>query len=170
MTGLSKLIVGAFLCLSLNYQASPVSANKITGDLKREVSVAHKIIPNDPSKRCPKYEARLKEMGLPVEVFSYIMWRESRCQPKVIGWNYEPGTNYKHCKGVPSSQYKKCSAVRSYDSGLLQINSTWVTVTSDVCNTKWGDMTVLLNANCNLKVAQYLFYKGGGLSNWGFRS
>jgi hypothetical protein len=57
--------------------------------------------------------------------------------------------------------------VSSYDSGLLQINSSWVTVTSQVCGTKWGDLRPLRTSSCNLKVAKYLF-ENGGLGNWGF--
>lgn len=116
--------------------------------------------------KCPKWHSLLRKHNLPVETFDPIMYRESRCQEKVIGWNYRAGTSYMNCKRAPAETYKKCYAVKSYDSGLLQINSTWVTVTSQVCRSKWGDMTVLLNADCNLKVASYLFHKGGGIRNW----
>lgn len=116
-------------------------------------------------KRCPKWEAKLKEYKLPVKEFSYIMWRESRCKAKAIGWNYKKGMSYKDCKLAPAKIYKKCPAVRSYDSGLLQINSSWVTVTSQVCKSKWGDLTVLLKPDCNLAVARYL-YKTGGIDHW----
>jgi hypothetical protein len=115
---------------------------------------------------CPKYEPLLRKHGLPVKVFSPIMWRESRCQPKAIGWNYKKGKTHKDCRLAPASIYRKCKAVRSYDIGLLQINSSWVTLTSQICNTRYGDMTVLLNANCNLKVAAALYDNGDGLSNW----
>jgi hypothetical protein len=107
----------------------------------------------------------LKKYQLPVKEFSYIMWRESRCIPKAIGWNYYPGTSHRDCKLSPAKQYKKCKAVKSYDSGLLQINSSWKTVTSKVCKSKFGNMTVLLKPECNLKVARYL-YKNGGLGHW----
>jgi putative component of membrane protein insertase Oxa1/YidC/SpoIIIJ protein YidD len=33
---------------------------------------------------CPQYEAQLRKHGLPVKQFSYIMWRESRCNPKAV--------------------------------------------------------------------------------------
>jgi hypothetical protein len=117
-------------------------------------------------KTCPQYEKLMKKYGLPVESFTYIMWRESRCQSKAIGWNYKSGYGPSNCKLSPATTYKKCAAVRSYDSGLLQINSSWKTVTAQVCKSKFGDLTVLLNAECNLKVASFLFEEGGGISNW----
>jgi hypothetical protein len=117
-------------------------------------------------KRCPKWEKKLKEHGLvPVKKFSYIMWRESRCQVKVIGWNYHAGTSHKDCQLAPAHIYKKCPAVRSYDSGLLQINSSWKTLTARVCGTKYGDLSPLLSSDCNLKVAKALF-NDGGLVHW----
>lgn len=116
-------------------------------------------------KRCPRWEAKLKEYGLPVKKFSYIMWRESRCEPKAIGWNYKPGMSHRNCKLAPADIYKKCKAVKSYDSGLLQVNSTWKTLTARVCGTKWGDMTPLLTPECNLKVAKAL-YEDGGYGHW----
>lgn len=117
-------------------------------------------------KACPRWEPLLRKYGLPVKQFTYIMWRESRCEPRAIGWNYRPGTSHRDCRLSPAETYKKCKAVRSYDSGLLQINSSWVTVTSRVCGTKWGDMTVLLDPNCNLRVAKFLYEEGGGIRNW----
>ena len=117
-------------------------------------------------KRCPKWEKKLKEHGLvPVKKFSYIMWRESRCQVKVIGRNYHKGTSHKNCQLAPAHIYKKCPAVRSYDSGLLQINSSWKTLTARVCGTKYGDLAPLLSSDCNLKVAKALF-NDGGLVHW----
>lgn len=120
---------------------------------------------NSEVKRCPKWEKLLKKHGLPVKDFSYIMWRESRCIPKAIGWNYKSGMSHRDCQLAPANIYRKCKAVRSYDSGLLQINSSWVTVTSKVCKSKWGDMTVLLDPNCNLAVARYLL-DNGGMNHW----
>ncbi len=115
---------------------------------------------------CPQWHVKLKQYGLPVAEFSRIMYRESRCQPKVIGWNYRAGTSHKDCKLSPASTYKRCKAVRSYDSGLLQINSSWVTVTAKVCKSKYGDMDVLLDPKCNLSVARFLYLEGGGINHW----
>jgi len=118
-----------------------------------------------PTKSCPQWEAKLKKYGLPVKDFSRIMYRESRCQPNAIGWNYHKGTSYKDCKLSPAETYKRCKAVRSYDSGLLQINSSWVTVVQEVCRSERGNMKVLLGYECNLRVAKYLL-NNGGMGHW----
>ena len=93
-------------------------------------------------RSCPRYESLLKKYGLPVKDFTYIMWRESRCQEKVVSKPNRNGTK---------------------DYGLLQVNSSWKTVTRQVCGGK--NLNVLLNRNCNLKVAKYL-YENGGLAHW----
>lgn len=136
---------------------------KPTGVVSAQSATADKT--PDAMKRCPKWEDLIKKYELPVKDFSYIMWRESRCEPKAIGWNYRAGTGYWSCKRAPAQQYKKCDAVKSYDSGLLQINSSWVTVTAQVCKSKRGDMSVLLEPKCNLAVARYL-YNNGGMHHW----
>ena len=94
-------------------------------------------------KSCPQWESKLKAQGLlPVKKFSYIMWRESRCQEKVISKKNSNGTR---------------------DYGLLQINSSWRTVTRNVCGVK--NIDALLDHKCNLKVARYLF-DNGGIGHW----
>ena len=118
-----------------------------------------------PVKACPKYHDAMRQAGLPPALFSSIMYRESRCDPTAIGWNYQPGMSYKDCKRAPATLYRRCRAVRSYDSGLLQINSSWVSVTAQVCKSRYGDMTVLLQPACNLAVAAHL-YKTSGIGNW----
>jgi hypothetical protein len=95
---------------------------------------------------------------------SKIAYRESRCIPTAIGWNYHPGTSHRDCKLSPASTYRKCKAVKSFDIGLLQVNSSWLTVTRAVCK-KQDIVKALLNARCNVKVAQYL-YRNGGLGHW----
>jgi hypothetical protein len=118
------------------------------------------------TKRCPEWEDDLRRHGLvPVRKFSAIMWRESRCQKRVIGWNYHKGMSHRDCKLAPANIYRKCPAVRSYDSGLLQINSSWKTLTARVCKSKYGDMKVLLKSECNLKVAKALL-DDGGFNHW----
>ena len=124
------------------------------------------IRPEAEVKSCPQWESKLKAHGLvPVKKFSYIMWRESRCQEKVIGWNYKSGLSYLNCKKAPADIYKRCYAVRSYDSGLLQINSSWKTLTARVCGSKFGNLAPLLTSECNLKVAKALL-DDGGLGHW----
>lgn len=102
-------------------------------------------IPSDLSKRCPQWEDKFAQYGLPVQVFSYIAWRESRCQP--------------------DAHNKTLNRDASQDRGLLQINSTWRTVTSTVCRSRMGDLSVLFDVDCNLAVARYL-YDNGGLGHW----
>jgi hypothetical protein len=94
---------------------------------------------------CPKWEPLLREYfpANVVPVMSRIAYRESRCNEKSL------------------------SAVRSNgrpDVGLLQIQGSWVTVTQAVCK-KQDVVKALLNAECNVKVAGYL-YRNGGLGHW----
>jgi hypothetical protein len=112
-------------------------------------------IPKDKTKRCPKWEPLLDKYGLPPQVFSYVMWRESRCNPKSINAVWKNG------KVVWT-----LNRDGSYDSGLMQINSSWKTLVSQTCKSKYGDLQVLLSPNCNLMVATVLFAKGKGFSNW----
>jgi hypothetical protein len=117
--------------------------------------------PSDPSMRCPKWEAKLEEHGLePVDYFSYIAWRESRCMPKAVGWNYRSGMSRKDCGSGLYFEHMKCKAVKSWDVGLLQINSSWNTVTQTICG-KNTRTKVLMNPDCNLKVARHLMLNGG---------
>jgi hypothetical protein len=125
-------------------------------------------IPRDKTYRCPKLEGTIKSAGLkPVALWSYIAWRESRCTPKAIGWNYKKGKSVQDCKLAPASIYKRCSAIASYDSGAWQINSTWKTLTAQTCNTPYGKLEVLLTVECNIKMVKAL-YGDGGLHHWGF--
>ena len=127
-------------------------------------SVSHAETPNAHS--CPKYEALLQKHGLPVKEFSYLMWRESRCQTKAIGWNYKPGKGPQDCVLSPAPTYRHCKAVSSYDIGLLQNNSGWRTVTARICNRPYRQLIKsLTDPSCNLKVAKYL-YDHGGLAHW----
>jgi hypothetical protein len=102
-------------------------------------------VPKDQSKRCPQWEDEFAAFGLPVETFSYVAWRESRCSPL--------------------SHNKTLNKNKTQDRGLLQINSSWVTVTAKECASQRGDLSVLFNVRCNLAVARYL-YRNGGLRHW----
>jgi hypothetical protein len=99
-------------------------------------------VPNDKSKRCPQWEPKFREHGLPVKAFSYIAWRESRCRIKAHNTTLNRNG--------------------SQDLGLVQVNSSWKTVTRNICGT---DITGLFNVDCNLSVAKYL-YDNGGLGHW----
>jgi hypothetical protein len=102
-------------------------------------------------KSCPQFEHVFREYQLPVKAFSYIAYRESRCNPKAINAIWENGK-------IVWTLNKN----GSYDSGLLQINSSWKTVTRNICGTS---IEGLLTLDCNLSVAKYL-YENGGLRHW----
>ena len=111
-------------------------------------------VPNDKSKRCPQWESKFKEYGLPVDVFSYIAWRESGCNPKAINANFDANGNITWTLNKDGS----------IDRGLVQINSCWRSVTKKVCG---SSLDGLLNADCNLKVAKYIMDNSEGkLLNW----
>ncbi|NCA23075.1 MAG: hypothetical protein EBS91_00295 [Betaproteobacteria bacterium] len=108
------------------------------------------------SRRCPEFEALFEAYGLePIGTFSFIAWRETRCDPTKVNAEFGPD-------GKPT---KTLNRDGSYDVGLLQINSTWKTVTHEVCGTPWGQMFALVDLDCNLKVARYLL-DNGGLGHW----
>ena len=92
---------------------------------------------------CPKWEPLIAEYGLPVKWTSQVMWRESRCQERVISKPNANGTR---------------------DIGLMQNNSSWRTVTRAICKTN-NHIQALRKARCNLAVAKYLF-EHGGKSHW----
>ena len=98
------------------------------------------------TNRCPEWEDELAAIGLP-PIFSRIMWRESNCIEDIVS-----KTRY---TGEP-------------DVGLLQIQGSWRTVTVNVCKVARTDVVeALRRADCNLRVAKYL-YDNGGLGHWGF--
>lgn len=112
-------------------------------------------ISKDPTHRCPEFEPLFKKYGLePVEVFSYIAYRESRCNPKAANAKWDS-------KGNLVWTLNKDGSI---DRGLLQINSCWKTVTANVCGT---GLEGLFNVDCNLKVAKYIMdNSSNGLGNW----
>lgn len=110
-------------------------------------------VPADLTKRCPQYEPIMAAHGLyPVQAFSYIAWRESRCRPQAINARWDSSGRL----------VWTLNRNRSYDSGLLQINSSWKTVTRQTCG---GGIDLLLTLDCNLRVAKYLL-DNGGLRHW----
>lgn len=117
--------------------------------------------PSDPTMRCPKWENKFKEYGLPVEVFSYIAWRESRCNPKAINARWDSKGNMTYSLNRDGT----------WDSGLVQINSSWGRIVRDVCDTDKGslrlDLQELLKVDCNLRVAKWIMDNTSGkLRNW----
>lgn len=115
---------------------------------------------------CGKWYPMMREHGLPIKLFAKIAYRESRCQARVIGWNYHSGKSHRDCKLSPAKKYRRCKAVKSYDIGLFQINSTWVTLTRKVCGAPGADLLILQQPECNMRVAAHLYDGGRGLSNW----
>jgi hypothetical protein len=115
---------------------------------------------------CPQYEAMIRNYGLPVKEFSFYMWRESKCEAKAIGWNYRSGTDHHSCALSPAATYRNCRAIRSYDIGLLQVNSGHKIITAQICNRPLRQLIKsLTDPSCNLKVAKYL-YDHGGSAHW----
>jgi len=113
--------------------------------------------PDNAARRCPALESTLQAYGLePVATFSFIAWRETRCNPSLINATFDSSGRV----------VKTLNKDGSYDVGLLQVNSTWKTVTARVCGTPWGQMFALLDLDCNLRVARYLL-DNGGLVHWG---
>jgi len=98
------------------------------------------------AQSCPKWEPLLAQ-HFPAKVvpaMSRIAYRESRCNPSSL-------SPVRKSTGRP-------------DVGLLQIQGSWATVTRAVC--KEPDVIkALLDPQCNVKVARYL-YDNGGLRHW----
>lgn len=118
-----------------------------------ETTTTLRVVPDDKNERCPKFEPLFKEYGLePVDTFSYIAYRESRCRIKAVNARWDENGNIVWTLNKDGS----------YDIGLLQINSTWKTVTRNICG---GDITMLYQLDCNLRVAKYLL-DNGGLGHW----
>ena len=95
---------------------------------------------------CPKWEPLLARHfpAKVVPVMSRIAYRESRCNAQSL-------SVVRKSTGRP-------------DVGLLQIQGSWATVTQAVCK-KPDVIKSLLDPNCNVKVARYL-YDNGGLGHW----
>ena len=95
---------------------------------------------------CPQWEPLLARHfpAKVVPVMSRIAYRESRCTERAL-------SPVRKSTGRP-------------DVGLMQIQGSWATVTRAVCK-KQDVVKALLNAECNVKVAGYL-YRNGGLGHW----
>ena len=117
-------------------------------------------ISNNPSERCPQWTPLFKEVGLePVEVFSYLAWRESGCNPSAQNAKWDANGNMTY----------HLNKDKSYDTGLLQINSSWYSVTKLVCGDDAvnGRMQGLKDPICNVRVAKYIMDNSKGkLANW----
>ena len=126
-------------------------SKKTNPDIQRRKHLAF-VSKNSIPHSCPKWEPAIKKIGLPVKEFSFIAWRESRCRIKAINatWNSKGEMTY------------HLNRNKTYDSGLLQINSGHREMVKKVCG---GDLVLLLTLDCNLAVAKKL-YDAYGLSPW----
>jgi hypothetical protein len=106
------------------------------------------------------WEPLFQEVGLlPVEVFSYIAWRESGCNPAAQNARWDANGNMTYA----------LNKNRSYDTGLLQINSSWKSRVADVCGKDAVEnrMSGLKDVNCNVKFAKWIMDNSAGkLGNW----
>jgi len=106
---------------------------------------------------CPKYEKLFKKYALPWKVFSYIAWRESRCNPGAVNAKWSNG------KIVWT-----LNSNGTYDSGLLQINSSWFRTLREQLGHQPGD---LFDPKVNAMFASWiLHFTSGRLSNWSLRA
>lgn len=109
-------------------------------------------------KRCPDLEPLLAEYGLPADPFSYIAWRESRCNPGAVNakWNEAGDMVYALNKNG------------SWDTGLLQVNSIHRDLVREVCGKQAlrNNLAGLQDLDCQLRVAARLYDGGKGLSHW----
>ena len=161
----TAVITASLLLLFLPVAAKPspeiiVTRSQIVVDIPKPITTTTTTepvsnrIPSDPSKRCPKFEQAFERYGLyPVDTFSYIAWRESRCRIKAINalWNSAGDMTWSLNKNG------------TYDSGLLQVNSGHRETVRRICG---SDLSALMTVDCNLRVARYLL-DNGGLRHWG---
>jgi hypothetical protein len=171
-TSIISLIVSIYIGIvaTIGYAANtneveynrPVFVQKSLLIINTEPVVIQKVmdsrVPKDKSKRCPQWESKFKEYGLPVDVFSYIAWRESGCNPEAINAKF-------NSNGKVIWTLNKNGSI---DRGLVQINSCWRSVTKKVCGT---NLNGLLGVDCNLKVAKYIMDNSEGkLLNWNIQN
>ena len=167
-TSIISLIVSIYIGIvaTIGYAANtneveyrrPIVLQKSLLIINQEPVVIQKVmdkrVPKDKNKRCPQWESKFKEYGLPVDVFSYIAWRESGCNPEAINAKFD-------ANGKVIWTLNKNGSI---DRGLVQINSCWRSVTKKVCGT---NLNGLLGIDCNLKVAKYIMDNSEGkLLNW----
>jgi hypothetical protein len=109
--------------------------------------------------KCPKAMKMAREAGFPrraLPTLDRIVYRESKCEPKAVGWNYRKPLTHKDCKLSTWQTYRKCKAVRSADFGLTQINdNSWLTYLrqKNIIETRAD----LLDPLINMKAAKALY-------------
>jgi hypothetical protein len=144
-----------------DFHRPPLGFNKwncIKYTIKAPDNVTYTVsLPKSKKFYCPKFESMFEQYALPSKVFSYIAWRESRCNPKAINAIWKNGQ-------IVWTLNKN----GSYDSGLLQINSSWhKTVKQNLGYTPQD----LMNPEVNVLFASWLLhYSSGRLSNWNIKA
>jgi hypothetical protein len=109
--------------------------------------------------KCPKAMKMAREAGFPrraLPTLDRIVYRESKCEPKAVGWNYRKPLTHRDCKLSKWQTYRKCKAVRSADFGLTQINdNSWLTYLrqKNIIETRAD----LLDPLTNMKAAKALY-------------
>lgn len=107
---------------------------------------------------CPQWEAKMAEYGLPVDPFSKIAYRESRCNPEAINARWDAQGN----------MVWSLNKNGTYDSGLFQINSGHKEHVRRVCGADAlpNNLAGLRTLDCNLSMAAFLYDNGNGLGHW----
>lgn len=118
-------------------------------------------IPNNPAMRCPQWESLFAKYGLPVEAFSYVAYRESKCNPGAINATWDKNGKMTY----------HLNSDGSWDSGLLQINSCWLSRVREFFGIDSGnkrkDLEVLLDVENNVRFAAWIMENSKGkLENW----
>lgn len=110
------------------------------------------------SKRCKALEPLLADYGLPADPFSYIAWRESRCNPSAVNAKWD----------ADGELVWTLNKNGTYDTGLLQINSIHRRLVRQVCgkDAVKNNLQGLHDLDCQLRVAAVLYDNGDGLSHW----
>lgn len=121
ITGFKKLVMNKYSTEygRASYKRDPIGFKLWSCVNSKKVKPYHKVLysvnlPTDPSMSCPRYENMFRKYGLPVKVFSYIAYRESKCNPGAVNAKFKNG-----------KLIWTLNSNRTYDSGLLQINSSW---------------------------------------------
>lgn len=118
-------------------------------------------------KRCEKLIPDMRRHKLPPRYFVPICVRESKGIRMAFGVNYKPGSSWRDCAPQIWNKYlRDCREhIRSTDYSYFQINSSWRTLTKQICG-NYPESGILFEKDCQFRVASYLYNHGGGLANW----
>ena len=106
---------------------------------------------------CSQFEPVFKKYALPAKVFSYIAWRESRCNPGAVNATWENG-----------ELVWTLNKNGTYDSGLLQINSSWFKTLRETFGYQPTD---LFKPAVNALFASWiLHFSSNRLKNWNIKA